>query len=91
MKRSSSFLLTWLVGILLLAGGAEVTLHQHRDDGAGHSCAVCGAAHASAIPILDPVAATPRLVTRHGVVAVVADVPLDSVRGVAHPRAPPTS
>jgi len=83
--------LVWLVGLLLLAGGAEVTLHQHPADGESHSCAVCSAAHASAVPILDIAAPAPRLVASHGIFAAPLGDALESYRGVSRTRAPPTA
>ena len=90
-SRRPPLVLVWLVGLLLLAGGVEVTLHHHPLDGAGHSCAVCGAAHASAVPILDTVAVAPCLVATHGVVAAPLGEALDSCRGTARTRGPPTT
>jgi hypothetical protein len=95
VKRSSSrrpfILVTWLVGLLLLLGSGQVALHQHEDEAASHSCAVCGAAHASAIPLLVAAASAPRLVSSHGVTATVVAEPPAALRGPGHSRAPPTS
>ena len=91
MSRRPSLVLLTLVGLLWLAGWGEITLHQHHGAAASHSCAVCNAAHASAVPVLDTVAPAPRLAPSHRVVAVIAGEARDDCRGPRRTRAPPTA
>ena len=90
-RRRPFAVLVWLVGIVLLAGWGEITLHQHPGEDTGHSCAVCGAAHASAVPILVSTTPAPNLVATHGVVAAVAADPRACDRQATRSRAPPVS